>query len=207
MLALAFVVATSAPALAEWAYTAAALLGLLPILNRAAASARHGTPFSIETLMSVAAIGAMAIGESAEAAVVVFLFAVGELLENVATGWARAGIAALINIITRFARLERDCAVTEVRSSGLAWATSSQFGRATAYPPRRSNRGHLGGRRSSGDGRIHPVVKRPAGTVYAGSINANGLLRVRITRTAADNTIARIITSAETAMAAACTWR
>ncbi|WP_025030035.1 heavy metal translocating P-type ATPase, partial [Nitratireductor aquibiodomus] len=38
-----------------------------------------------------------------------------------------------------------------------------------------------------------PVLKEAGSTVYAGSINANGVLRVRITRTAADNTIARII--------------
>ena len=52
---------------------------------------RKAPPFSIETLMSVAAAGAVAIGATEEAAVVIFLFAVGELLENVAAGRARAG--------------------------------------------------------------------------------------------------------------------
>ena len=71
LLGLAFIIATVAPAIAEWAYLVAALLGVLPILRRAVAGARHGTPFSIETLMSVAAIGAVAIGESAEAAKII----------------------------------------------------------------------------------------------------------------------------------------
>ena len=53
------------------------------------------SPFSIETLMSVAAIGALVIGEAEEAAAVVFLFAVGELLERLKAGRARAGIKAL----------------------------------------------------------------------------------------------------------------
>src|SRR5699024_730358 len=103
-----------APGLAKWTYLAAALLGVLPILRRAIAGARHGTPFSIETLMSVAAIGAVAIGESAEAAIVVFLFAVGELLENVAAGRARSGIESLMNLVPRVARRERNGRVTEV---------------------------------------------------------------------------------------------
>jgi len=202
LLALAFVVATSAPALAEWAYAAAALLGLLPILNRAAADARHGTPFSIETLMSVAAIGAMAIGESAEAAVVVFLFAVGELLENVAAGRARAGIAALINIIPRVARLERDGRITEVPVERLG------VGDIVVVRPgdRIPSDGEIVEGTSEVDeapvtGESVPVVKEVGSAVYAGSINANGLLRVRITRTAADNTIARIIHLVEEAQA------
>ena len=63
-----------------------------------------GTPFSIETLMSVAAIGALVIGEAPEAAIVVFLFATGELLEGVAAGRARAGIAALLDLVPRTAQ-------------------------------------------------------------------------------------------------------
>ena len=202
LLALAFVVATSAPALAEWAYAAAALLGLLPILNRAAAGARHGTPLSIETLMSVAAISAMAIGESAEAAVVVFLFAVGELLENVAASRARSGIAALINIIPRVARLERDGAVKEVPVERL--------GISDIVVVRPGDRVPSDGEVIEGTSEVDeapvtgesvPVVKEVGSAVYAGSINANGLLRVRNTHTAADNTIARIIHLVEEAQA------
>ena len=70
--------------------------------------------FSIETLMTVAAAGAIAIGAAEEAAVVIFLFAVGELLETVAAGRARAGIKALINLVPRIARIEEDGQVREV---------------------------------------------------------------------------------------------
>ena len=55
-------------------------------------AARLGLPFTIEMLMSVAALGAVVIGAAEEAAAVVFLFLVGELLEGVAAGRARAGI-------------------------------------------------------------------------------------------------------------------
>src|SRR5690606_12968978 len=77
LLALAFVIAQLAPDIAMWAYIAAAAVGIVPFARRAITGALTGTPFSIETLMSVAAAGAIAIGEAEEAAVVVFLFAVG----------------------------------------------------------------------------------------------------------------------------------
>src|SRR3546814_20058972 len=53
LLVLAFIIATIAPEIAEWAYAAAALLGLVPIARRAVAGARHGTPFNTQTPMSV----------------------------------------------------------------------------------------------------------------------------------------------------------
>ena len=87
---LAFVASWMLPAYTFWIFTAAMLVGLLPIARRAAIGAMNGVPFTIETLMTVAAIGAVIIGASEEAAVVVILFLVGELLEGIATGRARA---------------------------------------------------------------------------------------------------------------------
>ncbi len=55
------------------------LIGLVPIARRAYMAAINGTPFSIEMLMTIAAVGAMFIGATEEAAAVVFLFLVGEL--------------------------------------------------------------------------------------------------------------------------------
>jgi len=67
LLAAAFVAAQIVPAEAEWAYVAAALIGLVPVARRALTLIRSGSPFSIETLMAVAAIGAIAIGAASEA--------------------------------------------------------------------------------------------------------------------------------------------
>ncbi len=53
-----------------WAYGAAALAGLVPIAHRAAIGAVLGAPFGIETLMTLAALGAVLIGAAEEAAVV-----------------------------------------------------------------------------------------------------------------------------------------
>ena len=52
-LVLAYAVGQAAPATERWAFLAAMLVGLVPIARRAFSAARHGTPFSIETLMTV----------------------------------------------------------------------------------------------------------------------------------------------------------
>jgi cation transport ATPase len=76
-------------------------------------AAVNGMPFTIETLMSVAAIGAVFIDASEEAAAVVFLFLVGELLEGVAAGRARASIKG-----ARLARAENGAARTRWQDHG-----------------------------------------------------------------------------------------
>ena len=88
LVAAAWVLSYLFPREAYWIYLAATLAALFPFGRRALAVARAGTPFSIETLMCLAALGAVVIGAAEEAAVVVLLFAVGELLENVAAGQA-----------------------------------------------------------------------------------------------------------------------
>jgi Cd2+/Zn2+-exporting ATPase len=202
LLALAFAVAEVAPALSFWAYLAAAAIGLVPIARRAIAGAVSGMPFTIETLMSVATIGALVIGAAEEAAVVVFLFAVGELLESVAAGRARTSIEALMNIVPRTARREEHGGTREVPVEDL------QVGDVVVIRPgdRVPSDGDVIEGESELDqapvtGESVPVAKGVGSPVYAGSINANGVLRVRITRTAADNTIARIIHLVEEAQA------
>jgi Zn2+/Cd2+-exporting ATPase len=193
-LAFAFTVSLAAPAYAQPAFVAAAVLGLIPFARRAALAAWSGTPFSIETLMSVAAAGAIVIGAAEEAAIVVFLFAVGELLETVATGQARAGIEVLMKLVPRVGRLERNGKTVEVPVDELS------IGDVVLIRPgdRIPSDGQVIEGASEVDeapvtGESVPAAKKVGSPVYAGSINTNGLLRVRVNRTAADNTIARII--------------
>ena len=84
----AYAIAQFVPGYAEWIFAAAVIAGVLPFARKAFALAVSGSPFSIETLMVVASLGALVIGEAEEAAAVVFLFAIGELLESVAAGRA-----------------------------------------------------------------------------------------------------------------------
>ena len=142
----------------------------------------------------MAAIGAIAIGEAAEGALVVFLFAIGELLENVAAGRARAGIQALAALAPKTALLLEGGQTREVPVEGL------QVGQFVRVQP--GGRVPADGTITEGDSNLDdspvtgesvPVHKRPGDPVYAGSINTDGVLTVRVERGASDNTIARII--------------
>ncbi len=191
------------PALATPLFVAATLLAVLPFARRAFALARARTPFSIETLMVAAALGAVAIGAAEEAAVVVLLFAVGEMLEGVAAGRARAGIQALAGLMPRTAlRLRPDGGTEAVAAAALAVGE-----RVLVRPGERLpcdgtiEEGTSALDESPVTGESVPVARGPGDAVLAGSINAEGAIRVRVTRAAADNTIARIVHLVEEATA------
>jgi len=74
------------------------------------------------------------IGEPEEAALVVFLFAVGELLEGVSAGKARDSIRALSRLVPKTARLEVGGRTREVPARGCKWARSCRFVPASACP-------------------------------------------------------------------------
>ncbi|KHN51526.1 zinc/cadmium/mercury/lead-transporting ATPase [Pectobacterium fontis] len=81
------------------AFIATTLVGLVPILKKAARLIRTGTPFAIETLMSVASVGALLIGATTEATVILLLFMLGEYLESYAANRARCGVTALMALL------------------------------------------------------------------------------------------------------------
>ncbi|MET0313810.1 MAG: heavy metal translocating P-type ATPase [Hansschlegelia sp.] len=190
------------PQWAQWPYVVAALVALAPVVRRAVAGALNGTPFSIETLMSVAAIGAIAIGEAPEAATVVFLFAVGELLEGVAASRARAGVKALVDLIPRTAR--------RIRGDGVETVEVGDLSLGDLVLVRPGDRIPSDGTVAEGSSEVNEapitgesrlVLKQPGASVFAGGVNANGELRVTITKAATDNTIARIVHMVEEAQA------
>jgi Zn2+/Cd2+-exporting ATPase len=184
-------------------FLAATLVALVPFGRRAIALARAGSPFSIETLMCTAAIGAAVIGAAEEAAVVVLLFAVGELLENVAAGRARAGIRALASLMPKVAlRLRADGTTEQVPAERLAVGDLVLVRPGDRMPcDGVIVEGNSALDESPVTGESIPVARGPGEHVVAGSINADGTLRIRVSRAAADNTVARIIRLVEEATA------
>ena len=200
LLAAAWAVGLVSVEAGYWAFLAACLIGVAPVARRALAALRMGQPFTIESLMTVAAIGALFIGAAEEAALVVFLFAVGEVLEGVAAGKARDGIRALAALVPKTALLEVDGKVREVPAETL------EIGQTVLVRP--GDRIPADGEIVEGTGGVDespvtgesvPVAKGPGDAVFAGSINTEAALRIRVTKAAADNTIARIVRLVEEA--------
>ncbi len=189
--------------LPEWAgliFTAAMLVGLVPIARRAFSAARAGTPFSIEMLMTIAAIGAVIIGATEEAAAVVFLFLIGELLEGIAASKARAGIQSLAALVPKTALIETQAGTREVPADSLRVADLILVRPGARIPAD----GEIAEGESAIDeapvtGESTPVVKGQGAAVFAGTVNGDGALRVRVTAAAQDNTIARVIRLVEEA--------
>jgi Cd2+/Zn2+-exporting ATPase len=190
-------------ALGAWPFIAACLLGAAPIARRAVAAARAGQPFTIEMLMTIAAAGALVIGAAEEAALVVFLFAVGELLEGVAAARARDGVRALAALQPKTAQLEEGGAVREVPAASLRVGQIALVRPGDRVPADGVVVAGVSGiDQSPVTGESVPVAKGPGDEVFAGSINTEAALRVRVSRPAADNTIARIIRLVEEAESA-----
>ncbi|MDT3376376.1 heavy metal translocating P-type ATPase [Labrys neptuniae] len=188
------------PSIAVWAFDIAMLVGLIPIARRAFVAARYSMPFTIEMLMTIAAVGAVIIGAAEEGAAVVFLFLVGELLEGVAAGKARASIQSLASLVPKTALLEEEGRTKEVPAETLA------VGAVILVRP--GDRIPADGVIVSGESAIDeapvtgestPKRKETADTVFAGTVNGDGALRIRVTASAADNTIARVIKLVEEA--------
>lgn len=184
----------------SWAFALACVIGLVPIARRAVAALRFGKPFTIESLMTLAAGGALVIGAAEEAALVIFLFAVGEVLERVAAGRARSGIRALGQLVPKTALVEEKGALREVRAAAL------RIGQRVLVRP--GDRIPADGEVIEGTGGVDespvtgesvPQLRGPGDPVFAGAINTEAALRIRVTRAAEDNTIARIIRLVEEA--------
>ena len=203
LVALAFLANMVIPALGPWPFVAATLIALVPVAGRAMAAARAGSVFTIEMLMTIAALGALAIDAAEEAAVVVFLFAVGELLEGVAAATARRSIAALADLAPKTARVELDGVLREVPAAGLIPGQIVLARPGDRIPcDGRILDGVSGIDESPVNGESTPRTKAPGEEVLAGTVNLEAALRIEVTRSAADNTIARIIRLVEEAQEA-----
>lgn len=199
-LAAAYVAGLLLPQAGQLPFLIALAVGLVPIGRRAIAAALSGTPFTIETLMTIAAVGAVIIGATEEAATVVLLFLVGELLEGVAAGRARASIRGLTSLVPKTALLEESGQTREVPAETLKVGATIIVRPGDRIPAD----GEIVEGASAIDespvtGESLPKRKSIGEVVFAGTINTDAVLRLRVTATAADNTIARVVKLVEEA--------
>ncbi|MFQ5881746.1 MAG: heavy metal translocating P-type ATPase [Candidatus Methylomirabilales bacterium] len=156
----------------------------------------------INFLMTVAVVGAMLIGEWAEAATVAFLFGLAELLESSSMDRARNAIRSLMELAPPQALVRRNgqeliLAVEEVRLGDILIVKPGEKipldGRVV--------KGTSATNQAPITGESMPVEKRKGDEVFAGTINQQGALEVEVTHLAGDTTLARIIHLMEEAQA------
>ena len=182
---------------APYGKIAAALVAILAsgwlILPKAIRALRHGS-LDMNVLMSVAVIGAAAIGEWTEAAAVVFLFALSELLEGFSVGRARRAIQSLLELTPDTALVKRGGQIQEVRVESVTVDETVVIKSGARVP--------LDGIVILGASAINqapitgesmPVEKQPGDSVFAGTINGEGSLDIKVTKVSTDSTLAGII--------------
>jgi Cd2+/Zn2+-exporting ATPase len=200
-LAAAFAAGKLVPAIEQPAFLLALAIGLVPVARRAFAASLSVTPFSIEALMSIAAVGAVIIGATEEAATVVFLFMVGEMLEGVAASRARQSIQGLAALLPKTALV-----ISASGETREVPAETLEVGARILIRP--GDRVPADGTIQQGESEVNeapvtgesvPRRKRVDDRVFAGTVNGEGALHVRVTAAASDNTIARVIALVEEA--------
>ena len=169
--------------------------------RRALVSLRCGV-LDINVLMLVAVVGAIALGEWSEAASVVFLFALAQLLESRAMDRARGAIRALMDLAPVEAIVRRGPRDMRIPVDDVIVGDTIVVRPGEKVP--------LDGRVIGGESYVNqapvtgeslPVEKSAGHEVFAGTINGRGALDVLVTRLRRDSTLARIIHLVERAQA------
>ena len=156
--------------------------------------------FSMATLMTIAIIGAALIGDFAEGAIVVILFAISETLERYAADRARQSISSLVKVAPKVATirrndLEQTIAVQDIQINDVMLIMPGQKIAMDGIVIK----GESTVNQAAITGEALPVDKQLSDEVFAGTLNEAGYLEVQVTKRAADTTLAKIIQLVEAA--------
>lgn len=176
------------------AFIATTLVGLWPIARQAVRLIRSGNWFAIETLMSVAALGALFIGATAEAAMVLLLFLVGERLESYAASRARRGVSALMALKPDVAIRLRDGERETVAQADLRPGDIIEVAAGGRLPADgRLLSGFASFDESALTGESVPVERQQGDKVAAGCTSVDRLVQLEVISEAGDSAIDRIL--------------
>ena len=150
--------------------------------------------FSMESLMTIAIIGAAFIGEWAEGSIVVILFAISEALERFSMDKARQSIRSLMDIAPKEALIRRNNVeqLISVDKIDIDDIMIIKPGQKIAMDGLVIN-GHSSVNQAAITGESVPVEKQLDDEVFAGTLNEEGVLEVKVTKKVTDTTIAKII--------------
>lgn len=193
-LLIAVVFAQFNPANARVYYSTAALICLIPIFLNAVRSIRFGQYFGIQTLMTVAAVGALFLGEALEASMVLFLFLIGEALEQGAANKAREGVTLLLDLQPKVARLVQGSHRQEVPVEDLSVDDVIEVRPGERLPADGVVLNQIAILDESAlTGESIPRNRDVDDTAQAGALVLEKLTAFRVTSEAGDNTLDRII--------------
>lgn len=158
--------------------------------------------FDTDLLMVMAALGAAALGEFAEGALLLFLFSLGHALEERALDRARAAVRALADLAPKIALVRRDGKEQELPVESLHLDDVVIVRPGVRIPVDGIIlTGNSGIDQSSVTGESLPVDKAPGDQVFASTVNGESALEVKVTRLAKDSTLARVMKMVEEAQA------
>lgn len=181
-------------------YIAAVIIGGYYFAREALEELIFEREIGIELLMAVAAVAALLLGEPAEAAMLVFLYSISEAAEGYTEEKTRSAVRALMDLTPKMALVQRDGREIEIPVEELGLADVFIVKPGQSIPTDGIVLvGTSNVNQAPVTGESVPVEKQVDDTVFAGSINGEGALEVRATKTFADNTIARIIHMVEEA--------
>jgi Zn2+/Cd2+-exporting ATPase len=183
------------------AFSLITLIGLIPILKKSWTLMKVKYFFSVESLMSISALGAIFIGASEEAAAVIILFMIGEGLEGYSTRKAQTGIKSLASLLP-------DSALLIANDGSRKIITSSEIKPGDLIEVKPGERLAIDGTIRKGSsfideslltGESLPLYKSVGEKVVAGSINTDGNLFIEASLPGNNNAVTRMIKMVEEA--------
>ena len=167
---------------------------------RAVGGIRSGNFFDENTLMTIAAIGAVIIGEYPECAAVMILYQVGELFQSLAVGKSRRAIAELGKLCPDTAVVLRGDEYVSVSATEIAAGETIKIAPGDRIPcDCVIISGHTSVDTSPVTGESLPRELSLGGELYSGCVNLDGLILCRVTRPASESAAARILKLTEQA--------
>ncbi len=203
-------IGTAATVVIDAIYLLAIIVVGYPLARRGLGSVLYARRITIELLMTIAVIGAIAIGATGEAVTVVLLFTLGEALESYAAAKSRDSLRSLLGLRPATATVIREHGETDhqhVHHDQVAVAALQPGDRVLVRAGERlpADGVVLSGTSAVDESAITgepvPVHREIGHEVHAGTINGRGTLEIRVSRKADDFTISQIARLVEQAQA------
>nr|WP_246201861.1 zinc/cadmium/mercury/lead-transporting ATPase [Budvicia diplopodorum] len=200
LILLSWIIESFSPSYGRAAFILTTLFGIIPIGRQAIRQTLSGTPFAIETLMSISAIGALIIGATEEAAMVLMLFMIGELLESYAANRARQGVTSLMALLPEEAVVLSNGERKVVGAASLRPGDIIEIAPGTRLPvDAELISDGAGFDESALTGESIPVDRLRGEKVAAGSLAVDTVIQLKVLSEPGNNAVDRILSLIEEA--------